>query len=349
MKKILSSVAVIMLSSSTYANIIVPEISRDGKSRNSSVIATSQEKRKFVSVEYNSSTFEKDNVDSELDRNSIDIYGEWSNSMFTFAADLRDGKGDYHQVADYDYDYYNIAIGYRLNERLSLGLAHTVDKEAIDSAVVHTDSQLPETEFGLSYKLNNLVIGASIAHHSSDRKTTIKSISLVRETEGDWYGYRLGVGSNANNMSWEAGIEYNAEGDSSSDTTKRDSKFGVFAGITKVINDIEFDADIFYITGDNLVETNLSSNDYKKLNVNLDAEILIGKMFYVTPGLYYNDRVVGPVEEDSLGLSADFGYRANSFDATLGVDYQLSGEYIDGTGAYDTDQMAWKVNVAYNF
>ncbi len=319
-------IAMAVLSSAAFANTIVPEISRDGKTKNDSAIATSQQMRTFVAGEYGMETFELDTTGStEEETTNMNVYGGWSNKMITVEADFNMGDED-----DVDFDSYGVTAGYRINKQFALGLGYTM--ASVDNA---SDSEESKIEIAGSYNMGDLVLGASFAINSEEDNAG---------TDGSYNVLTLGVGSNANNMSWEAGLTYDLEADEPADGMDRGSRIGLFAGMTKVVNNIELDGDISYTTGDDTA-TGTANNDYTDLSLRFDAEFLVGKMFYITPGLSYRDVEAGTFEQDQIALSGDFGYRANKFDANFGIDYTVSGEQ-NGT---DYDDMAWNINVAYLF
>ncbi len=315
-------IAMAVLSSAAFANTIVPETSRDGKTKNSSAIAVTQEMRTFVAGEYNSATVEPDTTGAEdQDTTNMNVYGGWSNKMISVEADLN--MGNYEEgTTDTDTNTYGVRAAYRINKQFALGLGYEMEDQD-----PNTDNT--ELEIAGSYMMNDLMIGASFGIVSEDNGTT----------DGSHNRIILGVGSNANNMSWEAGLQFDLE--EKDDAVTSASRTKLFAGATKVVNNIELDGDLTYTTGDNTV----AGGDYTMMTLNLDAEFLVGKMFYVTPGLNYMDEDQDGTETTKLDLSADFGYRANKVDATFGIDYALSGE----SSNTDFDRMAWKVNVAYLF
>ncbi|MFG1499971.1 porin [Halobacteriovorax sp. XZX-3] len=313
-------IAMAVLSSAAFANTIVPETSRDGKTKNSSVIATTGEMRTFVAGEYNSKTTEADTAGApEVDTTNMNVYGAWSNKMFSVEADINMGED-----ADTDNDSYGVQAAYRINKQFAVGLGYTMMSQ---DTTPETD--MSKLEIAGSYNMNDLVIGASFAINSYEQGTT----------DGSFNTLTVGVGSNANNMSWEAGLTYTMEEDEDLDVG---SKFELFAGMTKVVNNIELDGDLSYETGD---ASATAGGDYTNLELNFDAEFLVGKMFYITPGLNYSSEDDNGSETNQLDLSADFGYRANKIDATFGIDYAVMAEENN----VDFDSMAWKVNVAYNF
>lgn len=330
MKKMTGVIALAVLSSAAFANTIVPETSRDGKTKNDSAIATTQQMRTFVAGEYMSGTYEQDGS-AEEDYSNMNLFGGWSNKMVTVEADLN--TGDYN---DTDMDSYGVAAGYRINKQFALGLGYTMT--SMDDA---NDTEGSKIEIAGSYNMGDLVLGASFAINSEENNAG---------KDGSYNTLTLGVGSNANNMSWEAGLTYDLEADEPADGMDRGSRIGLFAGMTKVVNNIELDADLSYTTGDVAATT---AGDYTELDLRFDAEILVGKMFYVTPGISYmtgeSNSTVGAGDMTDLALSADFGYRANKIDATFGIDYTVSGEVESGGTTTDYDNMAWKVNVAYLF
>ncbi|RZF22678.1 hypothetical protein DAY19_02590 [Halobacteriovorax vibrionivorans] len=339
MKKMTGIIAMAVLSSAAFANTIVPETSRDGKTKNSSAIAVTQQMRTFVAGEYMNETIEPDVANAkDLTDSGFSVFGGWSNKMVSVEADLSMSEQEDENTANSatDVSNYDVKVGYRINKEFALGLGYEMGTE---EPTTGADTDTSKIELAGSYMMKDLMLGASFAINSRDNGTT----------DGSYNTLTVGVGSNANNMSWEAGLTYDMEEE---DDLNRGSRFGLFAGMTKVVNNIEIDADLSYTTGDTTV-TNPA--DYSVLDFNVDAEFLVTDMFYVTPGLYYTSAegasykaLSGLDEYTIMGLSADFGYRANKVDATFGIDYDLASNYNTGSEE-DMDRMAWKVNVAYNF
>ncbi|MEH0860486.1 hypothetical protein [Halobacteriovorax sp. DPLXC-1] len=333
MKKMTGIIAMAVLSSAAFANTIVPETSRDGKTKNSSAIAVTQEMRTFVAGEYNMTTNEADTTGSvETETTNMNVYGGWANKMISVEADLNMANEEQGTTTDTDTNDYGFKAGYRINKEIALGLGYTMGNEE-DKAGTETDTS--RLELAGSYNMGDLVLGLSFGINSYEQGTT----------DGSFNNLIVGVGSNANNMSWEAGLDYTMEED---EDLNVGSRFKLFAGMTKVVNNIELDGDLSYTTGDNQAVAT-GNNDYSNLDLRFDAEFLVGKMFYVTPGLSYSSEDEAGTETTDLALSADFGYRANKIDATFGIDYSLSNEVDNGTTTTDYDNMAWKVNVAYLF
>lgn len=314
MKKMTGIIAMAVLSSAAFANTIVPETSRDGKTKNASAIAVTTEHRTFVAGEYNSATVELDGG-AETDTTNMNVYGGWANKMFTIEADLNMEDED-----DAESTEYGVQAAYRINKQFALGLGFSMTDND------DTDVTGQDIEIAGSYAMNDLLIGAS--YTIQDENT---------DADGSNGLITLGVGSNANNMSWEAGLKFRMDDEDSGVGSRTE----LFAGATKVINNIEFDGDLSFETGDN----NFAGGDYSAYAVNFDAEFIVAEKFYVTPGFMYSFEDEDGSETTMLNLSGDFGYRANKIDATVGLDYGLMGESNDT----DFDYMAWKVNVAYLF
>ncbi len=345
MKKITGVIALAVLSSAAFANTIVPETSRDGKTKNSSAIATTQQMRTFVAGEYNSANLEFDTTTpAEEDTTNLNFYGGWANKMITVEADINMGDSEETGDPSEDNSEYSLLAGYRINKQIAVGLGYTMGSEDSISGGVNTEIDTSRIEIAASYNMADLTLGLSFGINSKEQGNK----------DDSWNTLTVGVGSNANNMSWEAGLNYHMESGDAATEFNMGSKWELFAGMTKVINNIEIDADLTYASGDAYATPAAgANNDYSNLDFNVDAEFLVGKMFYITPGLYYSNKEESYETVSRLGLSADFGYRANRVDATFGIDYDLSSNYesTDPTDLADVDfdRLAWKVNVAYNF
>ncbi|EPZ51930.1 hypothetical protein M902_1927 [Bacteriovorax sp. BAL6_X] len=319
-KTFMAATLVGLTTSAVFANTIVPEISRDGKTKNDSTIAVTQQMRSFIAAEYNSTTFEPD-AGGEIDTTNFDIFGGWSNKMLSIEADLDFGNVD-TGAADTDFTTYDIKAGFRLNKEFALGLGY----QMIDT---DPNNEVSTIEIAASYNMNNFIIGASFSIVDEDTGSADGSHSRII----------FGVGSNETAMSWEAGLQFDLE--EKDDAVTSPSRTKLFAGTTMIIGEMEIDGDIDYTTGDFTV----AGGDFSELHLNIDAEFMVGGMFYITPGIEYTTTDNNGTDTDQLDLSADFGYRANMIDATFGIDYALMGE----VGIADYDEMAWKINVAYLF
>lgn len=320
MNKIFMAATLVGLTTTAFANTIVPETSRDGKTKNNSTIAVTQEMRTFVAAEYNSSSLEPD-IGGDIDTTNFDLYGGWSNDMVSIEADLIFGNID-TGATDNDSTTYDVKAGFRLNKNFALGLGY----QMIDTDPDNEDSVI---EIAASFNMNDLIIGGSFSLVDEDNGTI----------DGSHNRIILGLGSNKDNMSWEAGLQFDLE--EKDDDIKSPTRTKIFAGMTTVLNNTELDGDIDYTTGDYTT----AGGDYSQFHLNFDAEFMVGEMFYITPGLEYQTTDNDGTDTNQLDLSADFGYRANKIDATFGIDYAIMGE----VGNVDFDEMAWKVNVAYLF
>lgn len=321
MKKLYVAATLACLSTTAFANTIVPEISRDGKTKNNSVIAVTNQMRTFVAGEYDSGTRENDATSNEIDYSNLNFYGGWANKMLTLEADVNMGEYDDNDVNMYDFQF-----GYRINEQFALGLGYGV----VDTDPDNEDTDL---EIAASYNMKGLIIGASFAIVSEDNGTI----------DGSHNEITLGVGSNSDNMSWEAGLVFMLEEDGDDITSP--SRTQLFAGATKIMNNMELDGDISYTMGD----ASVAGGDFSGIDINFDVEIMVGKMFYITPGLIYETTDNDTTETTEFALSADFGYRANKIDATFGIDYYITDESETAGVTTEYDNMEWAINVAYLF
>ncbi|WP_412469948.1 MULTISPECIES: hypothetical protein [unclassified Halobacteriovorax] len=320
MKNIFMAATLVGLTTTAFANTIVPETSRDGKTKNNSTIAVTQEMRTFVAAEYNSSNLEPDGV-ADIETTNFDLYGAWSNKMMSIEADLNFGNVD-TGATDTDSNTYDIKAGFRLSDQFALGIGYQM---------VDTDPDSEDTviEIAASFNMNDLIIGGSFSLVDEDNGTI----------DGSHNRIILGVGSNKDNMSWEAGLQFDLE--EKDDAIKSPSRTKIFAGMTTVLDSTELDGDIDYTTGD----FTTAGGDYSMFHLNFDAEFMLHKMFFIAPGIEYTLIDNDGTDTKQLDLSADFRYRMNGIDATFGIDYAIIGE----VGTVDFDDLGWKVNVAYLF
>ncbi|MFG1521170.1 hypothetical protein [Halobacteriovorax sp. ZH1_bin.1] len=326
MKKLISTVALAAISTTAYANVLMPEISRDGKTRNTSVLAVSQEKRSFIASNYLSQSLETDTVPAvDVDLSQLNMFGAFSANNFSF-------EGSYQKqdieigAADADVKRLDALFGFRVNKSLTLGLGLTENElsTALDDTII---------EAGGTLVVNGTTLGASLAHHMLDSGTA----------EGDYTVLTMAFGKQVKDLSWETGIQYSTKGN---DSYTADSRLGVFGNVTKISGNLELDARFKYEYGDYL-QSNISDNDYSSLEMSVDAEFLVTPVFYVTPGLEYTMTSLPDYIDADTGIltaKVDLGYRANNLDGTFGLNYatgELEGIDLDGIG--------FNLNVGYNF
>lgn len=325
MKRVFKIAAIAALSVSAYSNTLMPEISRDGKSRNTSVLAVSQQKRSFIAGEYTTLTLETDTTPSvDVEYTIPSLAGGFATDKFTFEGyyqnlnlEIGSAEGDISQLS--------LLTGFRASETLTLGLGLSVNElsASIDDTIL---------EFGGTLLVNGTTLGASVARHTVDNILD----------DGSYNVLTLGFGNQEKDLSWETGITYTSSGDG---IYNGGSRLGVFAAATQVVNGVELDTSFDIVYGDYL-DNNSDDNDYTSIMFDFDAEFLVGEGFYITPGLEYTkvDTPVDSANSSLLALTGDFGYRANKLDATFGLSY--------GTGdleGIDVDGLGFKVNVGYAF
>ncbi|MGI4993968.1 hypothetical protein ACRXCV_15115 [Halobacteriovorax sp. GFR7] len=326
MKKFISAVALTALSTSAYANVLMPEISRDGKTRNTSVLAVSQEKRSFIAGQYISQSLETDTTPSiDVDITNLNLFGAASTDTFSFEGSFDKNKME-AMGSEQDLAELNLLMGFRAGGNLTLGLGLTVDEltETVDDTVI---------EAGGTIVVNGTTLGASLAHHMVDTPTT----------EGDYTVLTLAFGKQDKGVSWETGIQYTTKGN---DAVLADTRLGVFANGTMIVNDVELDGSLSYEYGDYL-QNRATDNDYSQLEISLDAEFLVGPTFYITPGVEFMGTTLpkaADADTSILGVKSDFGYRANGLDTTFGLSYS-TGE-LEGV---DVDGLGFNLNVGYSF
>ena len=326
MKKLISTVALAAISTTAYANVLMPEISRDGKTRNTSVLAVSQEKRSFIAGQYISQSLETDTTPSfDLDITVPSLFGAFSNESFSFEGSYQ--KSETESIgSDQELARVDLLAGIRAGGSLTLGLGLSVNElsDTLDDTII---------EAGGTIVVNGTTLGASLAHH------TLNDFLV----EGDYTVLTMGFGKQDKSLSWETGIQYTTKGN---DAVNTDSRLGVFANGTTIVNSIELDGKFSFEYGD-YVQNGGSDNDYSSLSLEMDAEFLMGETFYITPGLEYMSITLPDAFDADTSVfvaKTDFGYRANKLDATFGLSYS-TGELQ----SIDVDGLGFKLNVGYNF
>lgn len=322
MKRILSMLALAAISTSAYANILMPEISRDGKTRNRSVLAVAQQDRNFIGADTGVLTIGANSAGVEADYNTFNLYGGFTNGAFTLEANRGSLDIESSNGSRRDTDSMNLLMGYRFSDDVAFGfgflyqdLTETVDDSAL--------------ELGIAIKSNGYTFGASVAFH-------VVSATLA---EGGYNELKAAIGDQDKDYSWEAGLYYLTAGDEDYNGGVR---YGIFGSITKIMNNIELDARLRYLGGDYLDVTTNADNDYSNIILSFDAEFLFDR-FYLTPGLEYasNDQPGTTSDIDLASVNALFGFRSNGLDANAGLSFIYSSDY----GSSE----AWTVNLGYKF
>lgn len=325
MKRVFKLAAIAALSLSSYANVLMPEISRDGKTRNTSVMAVSQETRNFVVGDYTMQMLETDTTPSvDVDITMPNLAGGFSSDKFSAEVSYQNMNVEIDS-AEGDLSRLDLLMGIRATNKLTLGFGITSNEltAAIDDTVL---------QFGGTTVVNDTTLGATLEHHMIEAGLA----------EGDYNVLTLAFGEQNQGVSWETGITYTTTG---SGDYNGGSRLGVFAGGTKVVNDVELDANLDFVFGDYL-DSDADDNDYTSITFGVDAEFLVGKMYYITPGVEYVmvDTPVDSSNSSLATLSGDFGYRANKLDATFGLSY-TTGDLEE----VDLDGFGINFNVGYVF
>ncbi|MFG1493525.1 hypothetical protein ABMA75_08175 [Halobacteriovorax sp. ZH4_bin.1] len=314
-----------LISASVSANFILPEISRDGKSLNTSVISVSQEKRNFTAIKYEYLSVESDATPAvEIKQSSPGVWGGFSTNGFSGQLNLDIPTYNMEGAKNHATNF-SFLGGYQVNKNLTLGLGYT--KSELD---ISTDESVIAA--GGSLKVNDKVLGGSIEY--VENKTSA--------TKGGFFILSAGFGQQDAKNSVEAGVQLMTEGSDDLTTGKR---FTLFSGMTKVVNGIEIDGSFTYEFGNYLKDEDNSSdgNNFNALSFEFDAEFLVGSNFYITPGINYSAENAPGVSSDTsdVRLKTDFGYRTKRLDATIGVSYVFVGEEND----IDYDGLGWSLNI----
>ncbi|MFG1592367.1 hypothetical protein [Halobacteriovorax sp. CON-3] len=328
-KKILCLSALSLISTNVSANFILPEISRDGKTLNTSVIAVSQEKRNFAAAKYEYLSVESDTTPAvEIKQSSPGIFGGFSTNSFSGQLNMEIPTYDMEGVKNHATNF-SFLGGYQVNKKLTLGLGYT--KSELD---ISTDESVIAA--GGSLKVNDKVLGGSVEY--VENKTSA--------TKGGFFVLSAGFGQQDAKNSVEAGVQLMTEGSDDLTTGKR---FTLFSSMTKVVNGIEIDGSFTYEFGNYLKGegNSLDGNNYNALYFEFDAEFLVGSNFYITPGINYSAENAPGVSSDTsdVRIKTDFGYRTKRLDATIGASYIFVGEEND----IDYDGLGLSLNVGYLF
>ncbi|AYF45612.1 hypothetical protein BALOs_2618 [Halobacteriovorax sp. BALOs_7] len=325
MKKFFKLAAIAALSLSAYANILMPEISRDGKTRNESLMAVSQSSRNFIAGQLSTVNLE-DDFNNEIDITTTSVYGGFSAESFTMEIGYDNANWDVGS-ADEDFKDISILAGFKVNERLTLGVG--LETSELLNGVDDTG-----ISFGGTLLVEGTVLGGTIARHTYE----------LGSAEGDFILLTGAFGSATKDMSWETGITYQMEGSGDLNTGAR---LGIFGNATKISGAWEFDGSFNYTFGDYLDEAT-GDNDYSSIEIEFDAEYLLNKEFYITPGVNYTSVDYPDSDDDTelVSLNGFVGFRnSQGLDATFGLEYVLSGDI----GGDDVDGLGWGINVGYVF
>ncbi|EPZ52316.1 hypothetical protein M902_1928 [Bacteriovorax sp. BAL6_X] len=316
-----------LISASVSANFILPEISRDGKSLNTSVISVSQEKRNFTAIKYEFLSVKSDATPAvEIKQSSPGILGGFSTNSFSGQFNMDIPTYDVEGVKNHATNF-SFLGGYQVNNKLTLGIGYT--KSELD---ISTDENVIAA--GGSLKVKDKVLGGSVEY--VENKTS--------NTKGGFFVLSAGFGQQDAKNSVEAGVQLMTEGSGDLTVGKR---FALFSSMTKVVNGIEIDGSFTYEFGNylNVNDNALDGNNYNALFFEFDAEFLVGSNFYITPGINYSAENAPGISNDTsnVSLKSDFGYRTKRLDATIGASYVFIGEEND----IDYDGLGWSLNIGY--
>lgn len=329
LKRLFVLSAISVFTSSTFANFFLPEMSRDGKTLNTSVLAVSGEARNFAGATYDLSALKQDDNSSiEYDISTPGAYGAFSTNGFSAQletkfsqTEISNNKSSAHVAS--------LLTGYRVNKMMTLGLGYTQDE--FDAGV---DAQ--KLEAGGTLTFDGVLFGGSVAYREVDDKTL----------EGGYFILTAGMGQREKNDVVEAGVQLMTEG---SDDLTRGKRFSVFSNMTKLVGSVEIDGSFKFGFGNYYKDDGgtTDGNNFTSLEFDIDGEFLILNNFYVTPGLSYASSNAPGVSEDTslVKLGSDFGFRNAKLDATLAADYI----FISEKNEVDYDGLGFGLNIAYLF
>lgn len=329
MKRAFKISVIVALSLSAYSNTLMPEVSRDGKTLNSSVLAVSQESRNFAGLTYEKAMLELDDTSAlDYDLTTPGAYGAFSANGFSAQLITKFSTAELDK-AQSSYEEVSLLTGYIVNEKMTLGLGYSLDEYS-------SDVNAQKLEAGGTLKFDDVVFAGSVAYREVDETNL----------DGGYFILTAGMGQQDKYSLMEAGARLMSEG---SDNLTRGKRFSIFSNMTKIVQGIEIDGSLNFGFGNYLKDEDDANdgNNYTSLDFSFDAEFLLAKGFYVTPGFAYSSNNAPGVTDDTSAfkIGADLGYRYTNFDATVAVDYIFVGEEND----VDYDGISTSLDIAYLF
>ncbi|WP_419168113.1 hypothetical protein [Halobacteriovorax sp.] len=329
MKYIFILSALLIMALQTEANFFLPEMSRDGKTLNSSVLAVSRDSRSFAGLTYDYSDLKEDGgSNTDYDITTPGAFGSFSTSDFSAQLETQFAKSELG-VTQSSSDLSSLLLGYRLSNKMTLGLGYLQDEYELG-----VDAK--KVEAGGTLMFDGVVFGGSIAYREIDETNL----------DGGYFILTAGMGQKEKNDIVEAGVQLMTEG---SDDLTRGKRFSIFSNMTKLIGSVEVDGSFKFGFGNYFKDdgNTTDGNNYTSLEFEIEAEFLVSNNFYLTPGLAYDSSNAPGTSEDTslVKIGNDFGYRRDNLDATLAVDYIFVSEKND----IDYDGLGLGLNIAYLF
>ncbi len=317
----------ILISSTTLANRIMPEISKDGKTRHKSSMAVANDRRQFFNTQFKGGSADIANVDA-VDSSDFDIDGAFANRVFSAEFSYNDTVGFTETQPIQSEIGHNrealLLLGFRPIDAISFGLGYRNIERDLDNNFNSYD-----IEASAVYNINNNVSLAGAYRYNK----------ASTQRDGHFNSYTFGAGYQDEVLSAEAGAIFKAN----SLAQERGDLYEFFIGATRKYHDFEFDTDIEYEFGD----IYYVSGDYTRMKFNFDVEYLFTKYLYVTPGVDYRKLEIDNTSSEQLYTSLDFGYREAGMDVTFGIDYLADGTLKLTNQDIELDQ--WRITLGMGY
>ncbi|WP_419168114.1 hypothetical protein [Halobacteriovorax sp.] len=329
-KKILSFLVLTQLS--VFANRVMPEVSKDMKTRNSSSMAVANERRSYLDVATFGYDAEIEGVD-DLDSSDFDINGafanRWLSVEFGYSENASFGETEpiltevgYRREA-------TLLLGFRPIDMFSFGLGYR-NLENDSNLGNKKNFNRYEVEASTTFNYERIVFGGAY-----------KYVKPRSDQHGYYSDITFGTGYLDEVLSFEAGISFKTK----SLELSRGDRMEFFIGGTRRFHNMEFDTDLEYEYGDGGYE----SGDYNRYDFSFDFEYLITKFIYLTPGFRLQKIELNNSEVSSQLLSFDFGYREDGLEVTFGFEKLISGDIIISGNSNDIDLFKFTVDAGYSF
>lgn len=319
----------LLLSSSVFANRVMPEISKDGKTKHRSSMAVANDRRQFFNTQFEGGAAEIEDVDT-LNSSDFDINGVFGSRTFSAEFSYDDNVGFADTVPVQTEVGHNrqasLLLGFRPVDLVSFGLGYRNIERDIGNANINTF----EIEAATMFNIDRVSFGGAYKYVKPNSKN-----------HGYYADLTIAGGYLDEILSAEAGVSIKTK----SSELNRGTRKEYFLGATRRYHNLEFDGDLEIETGDSYYE----SGDYDRLKLKFDLEILYTQFLYVTPGFDYRTLEVNNSKSEQIYTSLDFGYREDGMDVTLGLDYLADGSLEVASQDLKVDQYRITLGMGYEF
>ncbi|MFG1484703.1 hypothetical protein [Halobacteriovorax sp. RZ-2] len=319
----------LLLSSTAFANRVMPEISKDGKTRHSSSMAVANDRRQFFNTQFEGGSAEIQDIDT-LDSSDFDINGAFGNRVFSAEFSYNDNVGFAQTrpiITEVGHNREAVLLmGFRPVDLVSFGFGYRNIERDMQNKNINTF----EVEASTMFNINRVSFGGAY-----------KYVKPNSQRHGYYADLTLAGGYLDEVLSAEAGLSVKTK----SQELNRGTRKEFFIGGTRKYSNLEFDTDFEYESGDNGYET----GDYKRMKFNFDLEVLYTKYLYVTPGIEYRNLEINNSSSEQIYTSVDFGYREAGMDITLAFDYLADGNLEIANQDIKLDQYRVTLGMGYQF